>query len=117
MSGEPTFAPPVNPSFPIRIKRAPKVMTVPFGDGYAERVSPGINSNSATVSLTWENLTESERDEIIDFFEDRAGHEAFLYQPRGFSAAKKWICQQFDDELTNPDAWTISATLNQVFDP
>lgn len=117
MAGEPTFEPPINPSYPVKGRRSPKVLTVPFGDGYSERVRYGINTNPAQVTLTWVNITTAERDAIVEFLEARGGHEAFVYQPPGFSAAVKWVCPNWDDDLTDPNNWTVNVPLNQVFDP
>lgn len=117
MAGEPTFEPTINPSYPVRSRRSPKTLTVPFGDGYTERVAVGINNDAAQVTLSWVNITTAERDYIVDFLAARGGHEAFVYQPPGFSASKKWICPNWDDELTDPNNWSVSAPLQQVFDP
>jgi len=117
LADETTFAPLKNPDFPVKDKRAPKTYTVPMGDGYIERTAMGINTNAATLNLSWSNISEAEKDDIIDFFEPLLAVEAFLYQPPGFAAQKKWLATEWGSELTNADVWNVSATLQQVFDP
>lgn len=117
MSGEATFAPVKNPDFPVKDKRAPKTYSVPMGDGYIERVAMGINTSPAQLSLQWSNISETEKDDVIDFFAERYAVVAFLYTPPGFTAEKKWLATEWDSELTDADVWNVSATLQQVFDP
>ena len=57
-------------------------------------------------TLTWRNLTETDKDVIKDFLEARDGHEAFLYTVPGESLARTWTCMD----------WTITPVQKGYFD-
>jgi phage-related protein len=116
MAGEPTFAPSVNPSFPFEEGYQPRVLSTPYGDGYIERAGDGINIDPQNLELTWENVTKAERDELMNFFKARAGHEAFLWTTPDSSTELKYIAPQYNSRLTDAGVYTVTASFQQVFD-
>lgn len=56
---------------------SPRVRTQRFGDGYEQRLTEGINNLSDIFSLSFSNRTKEEADDIIAFFEAKAGVDSF----------------------------------------
>lgn len=116
MAGEPTFVPGVNPAYPIDDNRKPRVLMASFGDGYAERVGDGINTDRAEITLSWEALTTAESNVIFNFLKARKGYQAFYYQPQDWASTVKWICPNYKRTLIAPGLYEMSASFQQVFD-
>ena len=84
---------PFIPDYSAKISVEPRISKVGFGDGYAQRVGRGLNTQLEAVSLTFSGRTDAEASEIAAFFESRGGTEAFTAQI-GFSAPiKKYVTE------------------------
>jgi phage-related protein len=116
MAGEATFSPSINPSLPFEDARDPRVLASEFGDGYIERASDGINSDRAILSLSWENVTTAECDEIFDFFATRKGVTAFIWTPPDQATAKKWVAKPYKKSKNAAGVWAVTTTFTEVFD-
>jgi phage-related protein len=69
-----TFA----PDFDANEGHEPRVRKTQFADGgYEHRIRFGLNTDPKTYDLTFANRTDSEADQIVQFFKDAAGAEAF----------------------------------------
>lgn len=87
-----------------------------FGDGYEQRISYGLNYDPKSWRLTFSNRTNTERESILTFLEARAGSESFTWTPpRGTTA--KYVCSEWNMEMTNYNNNTITATFVEVFEP
>jgi phage-related protein len=110
-----SFVPPVAPTPPIGITTTPNVLKATFGDLYSQRTPAGINVLARTASWSWANLTTSERDQIIAFFESTQGAQAFDYTvPNG--GTTRWIATEWYDEQDDYENWNIRVELERVFD-
>ena len=49
----------------------PKVNLAKFGDAYEQRLANGINNLEESYSITFNNRTKEEIDDIIAFFENK----------------------------------------------
>ena len=109
-----SFPTTVNPSYGIRKESRPKIRIAQFGSGYSQRSTFGINQNLKKYQFDWNNISETQADEIETFLDARAGVEHFDYTPEGESASKKYIFREWSK--TNPflDRATISATFEEV---
>ena len=94
----------------------PRVSKVQFGDGYEQRLRYGLNVDPKSWQLTFTNRTNSEREQILGFLEARAGSESFDWTPPRGSAGK-YVCSEWNMDMTNFNNNTISATFVQVFEP
>ena len=57
---------------------APRIRKSQFAEpGYEHRLRFGLNTNPKTWSIQFENHTDAERDQILAFFDERGGVEAF----------------------------------------
>ena len=104
----------VNPSYGTSKKSKPKIRIAEFGSGYSQRSSFGINQNLKVYQFTWQNITETQSDEIEDFLDQRAGVESFTYTPAGESAAKNFICRDWNKTIPYLNRATINATFEEV---
>ena len=57
----------------------PVVHLAKFGDGYEQRLVNGLNALTETFSISFNNRTKEEIDDIVAFFENKAGVTAFNY--------------------------------------
>lgn len=73
------FTPPIDPSVKSLAEIKFRTRSVEFGDGYEEVTGDGINNIRHYWQLTFEALTQSEADDIIDFFLDGGGYTVFQY--------------------------------------
>ena len=70
-------------------KNTPVVFRAEFGDGYEQRVANGINNLKQEFSLNFATRTKAEIDDIVDWFELKAGVTAFTYTYSDSNATKK----------------------------
>jgi len=104
----------VAPAYGVSKKSQPDIQVTQFGSGYSQRATFGINQNLKTWNFVWNNITETQSDEIEDFLDARGGVENFDYQPHGESASKKYICVSWDKTIPYTGRATITATFIQV---
>ena len=103
-------------SFGITEQSQPRVRQVQFGDGYSQRLRYGLNTDPKTWQLRFENRDDTETSNITAFLEARNGAESFDWTPPRGSAGK-YICQQWNVEMSNCNNNQITATFVQVFEP
>lgn len=110
------FTPSPAPSFPLSDAHKPKVDLVNFGDGYTQRVKSEINNDMEQITLTWENLTQTEFDTIWAFFVARGGVEPFTYTMpfSGAGSAKLYFCSTFQRDKGDAGVYKITANLQQT---
>ena len=92
----------------------PRNFSIAYGDGYVERLGNGINTQLATLSLTFSCRTWAVMTAIWTFLQTQAGVSAFNFQPYGDSASSLWTCNDFKRKPTGVDNWQITATFVQV---
>lgn len=110
-----TFSPPKPPILSPSVMREPRVLTAKFGDGFSQRTGDGLNTLREMWSLVWiashANITL-----IDDFFEDRAGVEAFLWIAPRDTVAKAWLCSKWQRTVIDRYTDRVSAEFERVFD-
>ena len=86
-----------------------------FGDGYSQRSKTGINHVSKTYSPSWSALNEDEKDEIIAFFDDTEGVDAFYWTPWDVLEKEKFIVSSV--KVTSYSQYfKVSAKFTLVYD-
>lgn len=113
----PTFSPPVIPSKTTSRAHSPTTVDIRYGSGYSQRGIVGINQDRRTASVIWSTLTHADATTIEQFFEARLGYESFDYQLPTDSASRKWICKTWQRSEPDDLMSSITAELEQVFDP
>lgn len=104
------------PDFGAQKKSQPNVNSVRFGSGYEQRVTFGINQNPKVWDLTWSAKSNTVADAIEDFFDARAGVEAFNWTPINDTTSYKWICRSWNRIHQYAEINTVTATFEQVFE-
>lgn len=113
----PTFAPNVNPDWGYSRDRQPKILEVPFGDGYEVTAKDGINNNPIIINFKWGDIDETERDLIIDFLDARGGSESFDYTIPDELTSRTFKCKAYADSYFALDAYEVTATFEEKFLP
>lgn len=85
-----------------------------FGDGYAQRVSLGINNQrmdwSGSKTGDWQTVILP----IKDFLDEHKGVIPFLWtNPHG--QTKKYVCENYEISQKKGNFWEIGLKFEQVF--
>jgi len=104
------------PDFDAGETQAPIVRRVQFGDGYEQRLAYGLNTQPSVWRLTFNNRTDTERDNINNFLEARGAVESFDWTPP-YGSAGKWVCDEWSTTMISCNINSIQATFRQVFEP
>jgi phage-related protein len=109
--------PSITPTYGAQKTSQPKVRQVQFGDGYAQRLTVGLNQNPKAWSLTWE-VSETDAETIEAFLDARAVDGAsFTWTPPAEATAYQWTCYDWSKSIPYLNRATIQATFTQVFEP
>jgi len=100
---------------------APRTLKIQFGDGYEQRVVEGINNINQTFSLTFSNRPKAEIDDIVAFFDNKAGVTAFNYtypdsNAGGGERTIKVVCETYNQNYSNNDFYSCTATFRRVYE-
>lgn len=91
--------------------------TVQFGEGYAQRLTYGLNQNPKEWRLTFD-VTDTDADVIEAFLNARAADAAsFDWTPPDSATSYKWICPDWNREMYEFQRSRITTTFRQVFEP
>ena len=97
---------------------APRHRLVEFGDGYIQRTPLGLNHQRRSVSVTHENLSATDAQTLIVFYESR--HQdaaAFNIASNGLlRTSGKYYLESFDVQMGDGDKRTVNASMTEVFD-
>lgn len=98
---------------------AARVLVAKFGDGYEQRIADGINSIDETFSVTFNNRTAAEIDDITGYFASLKGATSFTYtipddNAVGGELAIKVVCQNYNQSYHHDGFYSVSATFRRV---
>ena len=90
-----------------------------FGDGYSQRVPDGINSRVESWSVSWPGLNETDYQTVISTLDAAGAATALTWTPPGDSTVKKYVLTPDGYSVMHHGRglYSISATLQQVFEP
>ena len=98
----------------------PVVHLAKFGDGYEQRLVNGLNALTETFSISFNNRTKEEIDDIVAFFENKAGVTAFNYTiPDSNNSGEttvKVVCDTWKKTFTFGDYYSATATFRRVYE-
>ena len=100
---------------------APKVRVATFGDGYEQRLRNGINSLKEEYSLTFNNRTKSDIDDIVTFFDTQHGVVPFNFtipdtNGSGGETTIKVVCDNYTKKYDYDDFYSCTATFRRVYE-
>ena len=98
-----------------------KTLVATFGDGYEQRLSDGINSVRNNFSLSFNNRTIDEIDEIANFLETRLALTSFDYTFKDTNAVGeertiRVLCDSYDVTYINDEYAALTTSFREVFD-
>lgn len=106
--------PPADGEIPHEYK--PTMEIISFGDGYTQRHISGINSQVATWTLSYTNLTATEKLVITDFIDDLKG-DSCEYQLIEEASPRLFIIPDgYRETRYNGEFFDLQVTLVEVHD-
>jgi phage-related protein len=97
----------------------PRVRRASFGDGYSQRSVGGLNARPRKMTLTWTNLSDTDKGTMITFLQSMAGAKGFNWTPPQESTAikvksERWSVRQIPG--SSGPFWDVSVEFEEVFD-
>jgi phage-related protein len=111
-----TFNPPVPPSEGTSATQKVNLLKAEFGDGYIQTTRNGLRHLKKSIRLSWDMLTPTHAEEILDFFYDHGGYTSFLYTPSDELTPMKWLCNEWSDTRGQGGFRSIEASFEECFD-
>jgi phage-related protein len=106
------------PSYTSTIQHKPSVTTIRFGNGYEQRIAKSINPDLKTLQLNFDQRTSREARAIIHFLKQRAGVQAFAYNPGDIYSEQtyrtKYVCREWETNFTFKENYSVRAKLEEV---
>ena len=98
----------------------PSILLAKFGDGYEQRIAAGINNLVQEYSVSFDNRTKEEIDDITAFFTDKAGVTKFDFTiPDSNNSGEttiKVVCSSWSQAYKTGDYYGCSATFRRVYE-
>lgn len=98
----------------VQAEFRPRVNTVPFGDGYKQRLPDGLNTDLPVWSVSMRTRTNTETDNILAFLRARKGSESFTWSTCPDGGTKNYICQSWQRIRVSYNNNDIFATFEEV---
>jgi|TARA_R110002167_G_scaffold208084_1_gene412145 phage-related protein len=111
----------VSPDKQLNRSTAPKVKLATFGDGYEQRLRNGINSLSETYSLSFNNRSKNDIDDIVAFFDTQHGVVPFNFtipdsNGTGSETTIKVVCDTYTQKYDYDNFYSATATFRRVYE-
>ena len=104
-------------------KTTPRILLQTFGDGYEQRAVDGINAIKEEFSVSFNNRSKAEIDDIAAFLDSKKGVTKFtLTMPDTNNTSRpgekdvKVVCSNYNFRYTYDDFYSLSATLRRVYE-
>jgi len=100
----------------------PRVLTASFGDGYEQRIVDGINNINETFSISFQNRSKAEIDDITAFFVSKGGVTSFDYTipdsnvSPSYETTVKVVCDSWNTVYVQTDCYTCTANFRRVYE-
>ncbi len=88
-----------------------------LGGGYTQRHNDGLNSEIATWTIKWNNLSSTQRDTVWAALDAVGGSDYLTWTAPGDLIQKKWrITGNPTESAISGNLYTISISVEQTFD-
>jgi len=100
----------------------PSVRKISFGDGYEQRVASGINNLKQSYTVSFNNRTKEEIDDITGYLDSLNGVSKFSFTIPDSNAASndetviKVVCDSVNQTYNTGDFYSASATFRRVYE-
>lgn len=94
-----------------------EILSVQFGNGYEQRMPNGINYKRERWSVTWEGLTQADK-QVIEAFLDQVDDGSVILWTAPYNTTQKKYALDGDTTIQDQggNIYTINITLKQVYD-
>lgn len=92
----------------------PRVLTAGFGDGYAQELADGLNTDLMELTPSWRNVPEDAANTTLAFFKARAGFFPFLFTLPGESSPRKFKCTEWSRTFLAAGGCDVMAIWKEV---
>ena len=93
-----------------------RITKAQFGNSYQQRAKDGINNKIATWNISWENITSTERDTIVAALDGTNGVDSLTWQSPDSLTVDKYIVKGYSVNPLSGNIYTITTSLEQIFD-
>lgn len=95
-----------------------RVLTAKFGDGYEQRTLDGINTKNDSFSLSFNNRSSDEINEIAAFFDAKAGKNFnFTVTDHAGDTVLKVVCDSYNINYHHENFHNLTCTFRRVYEP
>jgi len=98
----------------------PRVFITEFGDGYEQRLVNGINNLAENYSLSFNNRTKEDIDDITAFFATKGAVTAFTFtipdSNNSGETAVKVVCDSWSQSYKVGDFYSCTAQFRRVYE-
>jgi len=110
----------IRPDNDLTAKRKPSVRTARFGGGYEQRSKSGINSIEETYSINMKNREKATADDIVKFFDDKAGVTSFPFtvpdtNSSGDERTIQVVCENYGIQYASGDYYNVTAKFRRIY--
>lgn len=91
-------------------------LKVRFGNGYEQRTPDGINTTQRSWTITYNNLSTTDRNTVWTFLNTVQGTAWWTWTPPGGTSLKWVVDGDVQERVLSGNLYTISFTARQVFD-
>lgn len=94
-----------------------RILEAPFGDGYSQRASDGLNSVQRIWNIVWTARPDADIDSLYDFLVGLLGYDKFQWTAPDESTERDWVCKKPLNKTPITAGYsTLKAVFEEVFD-
>lgn len=97
-------------------KKQYRINKAQFGNGFQQRAKDGINNKLSGWNVSWDNVTDSEKDTIVAALDATDGVTSLDWTPPDSATSQKFIVAGYNVNPLSGSIFTVSATLEEIFD-
>ena len=110
----------IRPDNDLKAQHKAKIRTARFGDGYEQRSKDGINSISEIYTINMKNREKATADDIIKFFEDKAGITSFPFtipdtNSSGDEKTVRVVCDTYSIQYVSGNYYNVNAKFKRIY--
>lgn len=72
-----------------------------FGDGYSQRSPQGINNGLRNWEVSFDDISLTDADAIVNFFRAKMGSVSFTFRPTGYAVDVHVVCPRYGKPFLN----------------
>lgn len=108
--------PDIDPSVATNLNLNFRVKEVNFGDGYSQRLTDGLNSESEDWIVVFDRISDTDKNTIRAFVSARGGSaEPFLWTAPRALTQKQYVVKDFSARPDNYLTWTLRMRFEEDF--